>query len=510
MKKFLKSCVSLVLMFVVVCSFTACKKKLSDTTVDTTNVKSTNGVSTNGGMTVVCGDYLYFINGTKTNDGTNVKKNTRGAIYRVRYNVETGEVDANTYERLVTSLAGFDKDSLYVFGNFLYYAVPCEDENYKGNVLFNKLTFMRYDLAYGKTYELYTTNQNTSGTISYEYYIVGDSLNLVVYESANTSITSLKIGKDTTVNYVISNVTGCILAENNGLSLTAGQVDANNFVYYTTGHSTGEEIQTGVKVFRTSPVANTSKLLSDDGEDVTLLCIRNGKLVYSVGDKVYAVAINGTESDALSFEFNNALTYSSKENVIFMENEDGSISLLTYNTETFALTITRWTEGGTKLEPHTIAVLSGSNDDKFSLVGIVTLEETVEDTTTPPPSGGGNEPNSQGEGEGEGSGSQEPATPTKIEKAQYVIYINNSIIYKIEIARENDSGEMVLSNYSQPQKLTTTKVEDPAGLLVPEVIGNRLFVLAKDAVSQQVYMHIVDMTLEPEDIEAATMVGVTE
>ena len=191
-----------------------------------------------------------------------------------------------------------------------------------------------------------------------------------------------------------------------------------------------------------------------------------------------------------------------------MENEDGSISLLTYNTDTFALTITKWTAGGTKLEPHTIAVLGGSTDDKFSLVGIVTLEETVEDTTTPPPIDGG-EPDSQDEGEGEGE-SQEPTTPTKIEKAQYLIYINNGIIYKIEIARENASGEMVLSNYSQPHKLTTTKVEDPTGLLVPEVIGNRLFVLAKDAVSQQVYMHIVDMTLEPEDIEAATMVGVAE
>ena len=66
MKKFLKGCLSLALMFVVVFSLTACKTKLSDTTVDTSKVKSTNGVSTNGGMTVVHGNYLYFINGTKT------------------------------------------------------------------------------------------------------------------------------------------------------------------------------------------------------------------------------------------------------------------------------------------------------------------------------------------------------------------------------------------------------------------------------------------------------------
>ena len=90
-----------------------------------------------------------------------------------------------------------------------------------------------------------------------------------------------------------------------------------------------------------------------------------------------------------------------------------------------------------------------------------------------------------------------------------MIYVNNNIIYKIEIARENASGEMELTKYSQPQKLTTTKVEAPTGLLVPEVIGNNLFVLANDE-TQKIYMHVIDLTLDAEDIEAATKIGITE
>ena len=497
MKKILKGIVSLALIFVVTFSLTACKDKVSDTTVDTSKVKSINGATTNGGMTLVHGDYLYFINGTKTNDGTSSSGNTRAGIYRVKYNVETGEIDDDTYERVVSSLAGFNNGSLYIFGDFLYYAVPSETENYKGEVLYNKVKFMRHDLVHGKDHEIYTTNMNTSGTVNYQYYVVGDTLNLVVYESADSSITSLKVGKDTSTNYKISNVTSCLLADNNGKSIVAGQADANNFVYFTKGHTSGEEVQTGVKVYRTSPVSNNPKLLSDDGEDVKLLCVRNGKLVYSVDTKVFATAINGTDSDKLSFEFNEALTFNSLENTIFMENEDGSISILSYNTETFALAITSWKDG--KLTSHPLTTLSGSDDDTFSLVGLVVVDEEVE---VPEEEGSG-----EGEGEPESQTEEEPET--KIEKVKYVIYVHNSKIYKIEIAREDASGKMVLTKFTQPIKLTTSDVQAPDGLLVPEVVGDQLFVLAADD-NKNVYMHVVDISITEDSGDKATIIGVQE
>jgi len=489
MKKFLKGCLSLALMFVVVFSFTACKTKLSDTTVDTSKVKSSNGVSTNGGMTVVHGNYLYFINGTKTNDGTNLEDNTRSAIYRVKYDIKSGEINKKSYERVVSNLAGFEKGSLYIFGDFLYYAVPCTDENYKGDILYNKLTFMRYDLVNKKSYELYTTNQNTSGDISYAYYIVGDSLNLVVYEKIDASITSVKINKKVTTNYVIKDVTSCTFSENNGRSLKSGKTDANNFVYYTVGHEQGEPVQTGVKVYRTSPVKNNSKLLSDDGKEVTVLCVRNGKLIYTVGNVVYFANITGSNSDKLSFEFSNVLTYSSSENVIFMENEDGSISLLTYNKTTYALVVTKWIDG-VEIMHHEVNILSGTKDDKFSFVGLTTLTEEIEYEEENPESG-------------------EMETKTRNEKAQYLIYINNSTIYKIEIAREDEHGEMKLSKYTQPITLSTSDVEAPTGLLMPEVIGNNLFVLAKDK-DKNIHMHVIDISVTENSTENATMVGVAE
>ena len=63
---------------------------------------------------------------------------------------------------------------------------------------------MRYDLVNKKSHEIYTTQQNNKDeTISYAYYVVGESLNLVVYETKNATITSLKIDDKITTNYVV-------------------------------------------------------------------------------------------------------------------------------------------------------------------------------------------------------------------------------------------------------------------------------------------------------------------
>ena len=160
MKRFLKCCFSLVLAVTVIFSFTACKTKISKTTTSTKNVKEVNGVSTNGGISVVYKNYLYFINGTKTNDGTSLTKNKKSAICRVKYDPATGEVNKNTYEVVVSNLVGFEDGSIHFFGDFIYYATPCAEKNYKGEVLYNRTTFMRYDLVNREKHEIYTTKQN--------------------------------------------------------------------------------------------------------------------------------------------------------------------------------------------------------------------------------------------------------------------------------------------------------------------------------------------------------------
>ena len=490
MKKFIKCCFSLVLAVTVIFSFTACKTKISKTTTNVSKVAVVNGVSTNGGMTVVRGDWLYFINGTQTPSAKNLEGNKQSAICRVKYDASTGKVNSKTYEVVVSNLVGFDDGSINFFGDFMYFTTPCEEKNYKGDVLFNKTKFMRYDLVNKKSYEIYTTVKNSSDeTISYAYYVVGDDLHLVVYEKSNATITSIKIGDEPKTNYVIKDVVSCVLSENYGASVTEGKdIDANSFVYYTVSpvvdleDSVVELPQDGVRVFRTSPAKNNSKLIANNGEDVTLLCVRAGKLLTNIGNIVYAHEITGANNETLAFNFSNVISYQTYENVIFLENSDGSISVLSYNKDTYEVVVTKWFDGVT-LEHNTVSVLDKS--DAFEFVTTITVDEIVVEDDE-----------------------ETDEDETKKEKVQSLIYIDDKSVYKLEIARENSSGEMVQSRHSQPIKLTITDINSSSGMLVPEVIGNYLFIYATNKDDSKIYMYQADVTITENAEKSATFIGI--
>ena len=486
MKKILKVTLSVALAFVCVFSFTACKKKVSATTVDTSKVVSTNGISTNGGVTVVYDGYLYFINGTKAADGTNLKKNKRSAICRVKY--DNGTIDDKTYEVVVDGLVGFDDGSLHFFGDYMYYAVPCSDKNNKATVLYSKTTFMRYDLVNKKAYKLYTTALNDEKeSISYAYYVDGETLNLVVYETNNATITSIKVDKKVKTNYVISNVASCVLSENYGKCVTTGaSKDANSFVFYTKAHGNVKDdaVQTGNKVYATSATANTEKLLCDNGSTISLLSIRNGKLVYACDSKLYAQTITGANAEVLSLDNQNVIThkYASDASYLFLENEDGSISILTYDSTAYNLNILTWKDES--LDPVTIQEFT--KDDKFEFVTTVTLTETEE--------------------------AEEGDTPESHE-VTYLIYINSKKLYKIEIALDGNYSD---SSFAEPILLTNTEVTSATGLLVPEVIGDYVYIFATDT-DKNTYLYRTDVTidvnvseLEEDDDKKAKFIGIKE
>ena len=488
MKKILKLTLSVALAFVCIFSFTACKKKVSDTTIDTSKVLSINGVNTNGGMTVVHDGYLYFINGTKNNDGTSLKNNKLSAICRVKFDASTNKVDDATYEVVVDNLVGFKNGSIHFFGDYMYYAAPCSDVNNKASVLYNKTTFMRYDLVNKKSYEVYTTIKNDAEeTISYAYYTVGQDLYLVVYEKSNASITSLKIDKKVETAYVISDVTACILSENTGKCVTAGaSIDANNFVFYTKAHDdvSLDPVQTGNKVYRTAPSANTSVEIYKGGETISILSIRNGSLVYASGTKLYAKKMVGTEADCLTLEDSNVIDhkYSSDTSYMFIENADGSISVLFYDSTAYNLNIITWKDG--KLEPVTIQEFS--KDDKFEFITTAKLTEIEE-------------PANEGD------------DPIKHE-VTYLIYINNKKLYKIEIAFDGKYSDSV---FAEPILLTNSEAVSATGMLVPEVIGDYIYIMS--TADSKTYLHRTNIAidvnvseLEKDDDKKATFIGIKE
>lgn len=485
MKKFLKISLSLCLAVVTIFSFTACKKKVSETTISVDKVATTNNVSTNGGMTVVYDGYLYFINGTKTNDGTSLDDNKQSAICRVKYN--NGSIDDSTYEVVVDSLVGFDDGSLHFFGDYMYYTTPCDDKNNKATVLYDKTKFMRYDLVNEKSYEIYTTSLNAKDeVISYAYYVVNDALNLIVYEKNNQTISSFKIGKNVETNYVINDVSSCVFSENYGKVVDNDSCDANSFVFFTKAHDdvSQDKVQTGNKVYKVSPTSNNASLICDNGKTVSLLSIRNGKLIYACESKLYAQIVTNAANEQLDLSVNYVIdhNYKSDASYLFIENTDGSVSVLFYDATAYNLNIITWKNSN--LEPVTIQEFT--KDDKFEFITTVTLVETEE--------------------------AEEDEEPESHE-VTYLIYINSKKLYKIEIALD---GKYYESVFAEPILLTETEVISATGLLIPEVIDDYIYIFANNS-NSKTYIHRTDITikvnaseLEEDDDKKAQFIGIQE
>ncbi len=509
MKKFIKSFLCFAVAFVTIFSFTACKTPVSLTTTDSSKTIY-NGENTNGGMTVIHDGYLYFINGTKTNDGTSAKKNTRGAICRVKLD-ENGEANKDTYEVVVDNLVGFDNGEIFIIGEFLYFATPNDEVNFNSSKLNYQTKFMRYDLVNKKTYEIYTTKQNSSSeSISYAYYIVGEELHLVVYESTNSTITSIKVNTKCSVNYVINNVDSCVLSENFGKSVTAGQdVDANCYVYYTKNPQNYDYPQAGNYVYKTLPNKDNSSIILSNKLVVSLLSIRAGKLLYSAksisADEDIVYFENITSNDSV-LTCTNILSYTTYENVVFMENSDGTLTLVAYDSESKEIIVfTKNNESEVKISGTVVNTLSVSDANNLSFLGTVVVDEEVKNDEEE----NAEEPATEENQEENSEETTEENVEKVTEKVVYLVYIDSNVAYKIEIMR---NGEV--SKFHDPIKLSKSTVSAPSGKLVPEIVGNNLYVFAKevkeDKESDNIYLFRIDLTITENSTSYGTMVGIVE
>lgn len=494
MKKFLKSFVVVLLVFCVAFPLTACKKKISSTTTGVDKVKVVNGVSTNGGMTVIYDGYLYFINGVKDVDDESLKGNTRSAIVRVKYDETTGKTSGDR-EIVVDELVGFKYGTLNFFGDFMYYATPCADKNKNGEVLYNKVSFKRYDLVNEKSYTIFTTALNSSSeTVDYAYYVDGENLNLVVYEKTNATITSLRVDKKVTENYVISDVTGCLLSENYGKPSSSAQVDASSFVFYTKSPEKGEALQTGSKVYKTLASSDTSLLISE-GISVSIISTRAGKLIYSYNSSVYAQKITAS-ADTLNPSNSNCISKEIFDAAIYLENyaiegsegdnpklvsSDGSVVVLAFieaGEDQGYFGIFEWEENDLTNNMNLVkaAWLDSAKDIEF--MGLANLEEVT----------------------------QEADEDNDIEEEKgtflYAVYTNDDVIYKVKLAQINSDGSMNILTNGESVQLSKTKPADTTGKLVPEIIGNYLFVMSEDD-DKNDYLIKVDLSVTKNNTDEA-------
>lgn len=137
-----------------------------------------------GGFVAETADYVYFINGVE-NYATTYKTGsvTKGALLRTPKST-FADASKRTYETVVSKLiVADDTDAgFYIYGDYVYYAVPSAENDKTGTVKNDQLNFFRTKLD-GTNTSKNITGRDFGHSATYRYVAVGEKVFLVVYST---------------------------------------------------------------------------------------------------------------------------------------------------------------------------------------------------------------------------------------------------------------------------------------------------------------------------------------
>lgn len=482
MKKVLLSIIGFCLCAVCAFGVIGCTPNYGKTTTDTTKVTS------NGGSVVKYDGYLYFVNGIGTNDGEN-NGGTIGSIYKVAIS-DNGEIAKDAkYEKVVDCLVGYNKGSITIIGDFLYYTTPGTGKNKTGELLYNKTVFMRKNLSTGKTQEIYKTAENSADeSVTFAFYKTGeqqDVLNLVVYEATSKTLKGFKIGNKIETVFSKENITNAVFSE------TMGSKDDNaeNFVFYSMSAEENAIDTNTNRIFRIGADGSNDTLINDNA-NLSLEGVRAGKLLLTATfgsssdiKNTYAISVTSTtkNGDINIVEQNNSQNPTGRADDIICKND---YSTLMYVTEANGQIAVVYFEEKSNCLVYTIYNNQTAPEMTYTIYEFQTAPTLTFVGTYNDPEDNDN---------------------------AYAVFINkdgsNYSVFKIRYSFANEA-ECKAEN-PEPEKLTTSniKVEDSSssssssfkfGNLVPKMVDNYVYVFVTDE-DKNVLLHRVNF-YTPEEL----------
>lgn len=167
-------------------SLTACTG--STIGMDSSSQEAT--AATNGGFVVETGDYVYFINGIESySTSYKTGKVTKAALMRTKksnFSKIGGEgISAEDCETVVSKLIVSDDKTagFYIYGEYVYYAVPSLEKNNQGSVKNDQLNFFRTKLD-GSDTSSKIADKDFPSSATFRYVAAGDKVYLVVHNSS--------------------------------------------------------------------------------------------------------------------------------------------------------------------------------------------------------------------------------------------------------------------------------------------------------------------------------------
>ena len=361
MKKFTR-----ILMCLLLCVFTFGLVACGRTTDNFVYPNSSSETFGNGGMAVQKGDYLYFVNGYLSADSQTEKNAsyTVGALMIAKLDSngeiirnEEGLISDDYYRVMSDRLAGFEASELYVYGDYLYFASPCQEDeiNDSGDMEWAKqrVDFYRIRLDRSGDVERIYRSQVYNSNLDYAYYEVNNNVYLLVHEQGESLnddsaepksdvLTCVRVGGDTIE--IATNVNSIVLKSDNSY---------NEIIYSTSVTESGETTTT---LYKYDLSSNNSEQLINFDEDVDITEVTAGY--------IYITKEGRNEGELLRSSLDNInftrVCYSGNKDNVFISPDANVVVAFTGGTFEFYL------YGDSKASPITV---TDSDAESITFVG---------------------------------------------------------------------------------------------------------------------------------------------
>lgn len=247
MKKKLLSLIIMCIMAVSVLFVGCTPKGLRDNPATDANVVS------NGGMTVVKGDYLYFVNGfedeTKlTKYDNKYGKVTHAGIYRTK--LVNGQIQKDkdgflsSVDQVVSKVVGFSNGGFYIIDDYIYYATPYMNLDREGVLQSSRVEFhkIRIDGTEDKT--LYVTDKSEDN-LDWTLYKVNGKVYIATYVDSKIIIVNTEDTKD--IKTIENSTSYAFLQETDYNTNMTKDSECQNYIYYTRAISTDDKLSANYK-----------------------------------------------------------------------------------------------------------------------------------------------------------------------------------------------------------------------------------------------------------------------
>lgn len=210
-------------------------------------------VVSNGGMTVVKGDYLYYVNGyidetTLGNDDNKFGKVSHSGIYRTKLVdgniVKDSEGFVTATDLVVPKIVGFSNGGFYIIDDYIYYATPYMKLNNSGTLQNDRVEFHKIKIDGTKDQLLYVTNTNEQ-KLDWTMYKVDGVAYLLTY--CESKIISVNCDTKKVVAEVESSTSYAFYYETSYNTNKARSKELMKFVYYTRDVSATDNISSNLK-----------------------------------------------------------------------------------------------------------------------------------------------------------------------------------------------------------------------------------------------------------------------